>query len=86
MASTGNDWRESLREAGPYLHLGWQFLGVIVVFAGGGYWLDSRLGTLPGLTILGVALSMGVILLLVLKVDAEARTRKKRRERKSDDA
>ncbi|MEZ6186681.1 MAG: AtpZ/AtpI family protein [Planctomycetota bacterium] len=36
-----------------YSHLGLQFAISIVVFTGGGYWLDSTVGLLPLFTIVG---------------------------------
>lgn len=68
----GSDWRESLREAGPYLHLGWQFFGAILFFCGGGYLLDRQLGTSPWLTLVGAAVALAAILILVTRLNAEA--------------
>ncbi len=49
-AKFGND------HVGRYLDLGFQFAVAIVVGAGGGYWLDSRIGTMPLFLIVGVLL------------------------------
>jgi len=37
-----------------YLDLGFQFAVAIVIGAGGGYWLDSKLGTLPLFFVVGL--------------------------------
>ena len=42
-------------ELGPYAVAGLQFGGVLLAFTMLGYWLDTRLHTLPLLTLLGAA-------------------------------
>ncbi len=84
MSPAGSDWRESLREAAPYMHLGWQFCVAIALFCGAGYWLDQRLGTLPAFTVVGAVLAMVAIVGLVLQVSADAQARQERRERAQD--
>lgn len=60
------DWRESFREAAPYLGLGMQIAASMALFVGGGYLLDQWLGTLPWMTVLGaVAGLVGVVALIV---------------------
>ena len=59
---------EGMREAGPYIGLGFQLFAAILLFTGGGYWLDTQFGTLPGLTLVGVLVSFGVILFLILRI------------------
>lgn len=44
------------RHIGSYLHLGFQFTIAICVGVGVGYWLDTRLNTLPLLLIVGLLL------------------------------
>ena len=48
-------WLEVIRTVGPYMDIGLTFVVAISAGAGGGYWLDSRLGTKPWL-LLGGAL------------------------------
>lgn len=79
MSSSGLDWREGLREAAPYMHLGFQLFAAILLFCGGGFWLDRTLGTLPWLTLGGAVLALVAILALVLNVDAESRKRESRK-------
>jgi hypothetical protein len=72
----GKNALEGMREAGPYIGLGFQLFAAILLFTGGGYWLDAQLGTLPGLTLVGAAASFAMILYLVLRIakDADARS------------
>lgn len=72
MSSTGNapedrpdgksdgssGWTRSLREAGPYLGLGTTLAGAVLLGVGGGYWLDSRLGTRPVFFLVGAVLGL----------------------------
>ena len=49
--------------------MGLHFAATIAVFGGGGYWLDSRLGSSPWLLIVGVFLGFGLGLYsMVLKL------------------
>jgi len=72
-----------MREAGPYIGLGFQLFAAILLFTGGGYWLDTQFGTLPGLTLVGASASFGMILYLVLRManEADARTANQRAQR-----
>ena len=40
-------------EIGPYASLGIQFAVTILLFLGGGWWLDGKLGTTPVFILLG---------------------------------
>jgi|GEM_PF-1189679 len=47
-------WRsvsETLRDAMPYLHMGWQFLATVLLFVAAGWAVDSWLNTSPWLLI-----------------------------------
>ena len=68
MSLGGKHALEGMREAGPYIGLGFQLFAAILLFTGGGYWLDTQFGTLPGLTLVGVLVSFGVILFLILRI------------------
>lgn len=61
-----------MREAGPYLHLGVQVFAAILLFSGGGYWLDRQFGTLPLLTLVGTVVAFVAIIGLLLQVAGEA--------------
>jgi len=71
----GKNALEGMREAGPYIGLGFQLFAAILLFTGSGYWLDTQLGTLPGLTLVGAAASFAMILYLVLRIAKDADTR-----------
>lgn len=67
-STSGADWRASLREAGPYLHLGCGFAGVVVTFVLGGLFIDQWLGTTPLFILLGLLLAFVGIMAQVIKV------------------
>ncbi len=62
------DWRSGLRQAAPLLGLGMQMALTMAMFAGGGYWLDRKLGTSPLLTVLGSVLAIAALGLLLARV------------------
>lgn len=49
-------------EAGPYLYIGIQIAGAMVVFVLGGYFADRWLDTSPWLLLLGAVLAMVAIM------------------------
>ena len=51
-------WASGLRETGPYLGLGTTLAVTVLAGLGGGYWLDSRLGTRPVFLLLGGVLAL----------------------------
>ena len=68
---TPTDWRDSFREAGPYLGLGMQIAASMVMFVGGGYLLDQWLGTLPWMTVLGAVVGLVSVIALIVRVSQE---------------
>ena len=78
------DWRQSLREAGPYVGLGLQMALSMAFFVGLGYAADGWLETLPWLTIAGGVLGMAALFALLLRVNSDMRaaSEKKAREKK----
>ena len=66
-ASFGS-WQESLRDVGPYLGLGTQMVFTMVLFVGGGYLLDQRLGTTPWLLLTSTLVGMGAVFVLLFRV------------------
>ena len=62
------DWRDGFRQAAPLLGLGTQMALTMALFAGGGFWLDRRLGTSPLLTVLGAVLAIVALGLLLVRV------------------
>ncbi len=68
---SGDDWRASMREVGPYLGLGMQLAATLVVFMLGGYFLDRRLETLPWLTIAGALVGLVLLFLRLYRTAIE---------------
>ena len=56
-ASSG--WTRSLRDAAPFLGLGTTLAGAVLLGVGGGYWLDTKLGTRPLCFLIGAVLGLG---------------------------
>ena len=54
-----NDAREIMRASGRHMGLGLAFALSILLFMGGGGWLDSKLGTTPLLMLVGAAVGAG---------------------------
>ncbi len=48
--------RTALSQLAPYMELGVQLAGAMVIFGGIGWWLDGKLGTKPWLLALGCVL------------------------------
>ena len=65
------DWREGFRAAGPYVGLGMQLAGAMVLFTLGGYFLDGRLHTTPWLTVLGGILGMVAVFVQLIRTSQE---------------
>ena len=70
--SNGSNWGQAMRQAAPYLDLGFYFAAAIGMFAGGGYWLDARFDTTPWLTIIGTFIAFAVIINRLVRVNAES--------------
>ena len=52
-SGAAGDWPRALREAAPYIGLGWTFAIAVALGVAAGYWLDDRLGTGPLFMVLG---------------------------------
>lgn len=71
-----------MQEAGPFLGLGLQVAGGLLLFVGLGYLADGWLGTTPWGMVLGAVLGMvGVLFLLIRVADEASAQDKARRER-----
>lgn len=64
------DWAQVVRDLGPYLGIGTSLAATILLGLGGGYWLDSRLGTRPWFFLLGGVLGLGLALYQFFKTAA----------------
>ncbi|MBL8696084.1 MAG: AtpZ/AtpI family protein [Planctomycetes bacterium] len=66
---------------GEHLTAGLQFGATFILFAAGGYWLDSKLGTLPWCLVVCSFLGFaGALISLVRRVDGGAGKDRPRRE------
>lgn len=74
-----SDWRESLRDASPYLGLGMQLAFAMAFFTIGGYLLDRWLATLPWLTVLGGILGMVAVFVQLVRVSKQVGSHSSRR-------
>ena len=79
------DWRQSVREAGPYVGLGLQMALSMAFFVGLGYAGDWWLGTLPWLTIAGGVLGMAALFALLLRVSREMQETSERKFREKEE-
>ncbi len=68
----GSDWRQGLRDAGPYLTLGVQLAFTLLAFTIGGYFLDRWIGSLPWFTIGGALLGLVSLFAQLFRIAGEA--------------
>lgn len=66
--SVSDAYGDGMREAGPYLGLGAQIGGSMLLFVGGGALVDHWLGTSPWGVLVGAALGMVGIVALVARL------------------
>lgn len=64
---TGNNDGRAIGEGYGYVSLAIQFALGIVVFAGGGFWLDRAIGTTPVATIVGTLAGVALSTLMVYR-------------------
>jgi len=77
-------WQKSMTDAGPHIDIGYRIMGAILIFGGGGVWLDRSLETTPWLSIAGTILSFVAILGIIMRFVIEEQQKKDRREKKKD--
>lgn len=77
-------WQKSMTDAGPHIDLGYRIMGAILVFGGGGVWLDRSLETTPWLSISGTILSFVAIIGIIVRFVIEEQQKKDRREKEKD--
>jgi len=85
MADSGS-WKNSMRDAGPHLDLGYRVVTAMLFFGGGGVLVDRWLETEPWLSIVGALLGFVAVIGVILRFDIEERQRKERRQPSSDSA
>jgi len=73
-------WQESIRLAGPHIDLGYRIAGAVLIFGGGGVWLDRSLDTEPWISIAGTVLSFVAILGIIMRFSIEQEKKQKNRE------
>ncbi len=71
-----------MRESSPYLGLAWQILGAMVVFGGGGLWLDRHFGWTPWALLAGMGLSFVAIGATLYRIVVESNAASRRRHPK----
>ncbi|MEO0558404.1 MAG: AtpZ/AtpI family protein [Bacteroidota bacterium] len=69
--SLRDSYGDGMRAAGPYLGLGAQIGGSMILFVGAGLMLDRWLGSTPWGVIVGAALGMVGIIALVMRIAKE---------------
>jgi F0F1-type ATP synthase assembly protein I len=74
-------WQKSMTDAGPHIDIGYRIMGAILIFGGGGVWLDRTFETTPWLSIAGTLLSFMAIMGIIMRFVIEEEERKKRREK-----
>ncbi len=72
------DWRRSLGEAGPLLGLGMQMALTMAMFAGGGFWIDSRFDTMPWFTLAGAVAGVALLAFYLYRLIRELNEKNRR--------
>lgn len=75
--SSGQDWQEAFREAGPYVGLGMEIALSMILCVGGGYLLDRWWGTMPWGTLGGALLGVTVVVYQVVHASRTLSQKKK---------
>ena len=71
-------WQRGLKEAAPYLSIGMQLAGTMVVYVGLGWLVDRWLETTPTFLIVGGVLGMVAFFVQLLRVTHELSERNRR--------
>lgn len=86
---SGPGWQTGLRAAGPYMGLGLQLAGSMLLYVIAGYFLDRWLGTEPWLLIVGAVVGMisffVQLALVVRRLNVETAQRARETKRKAED-
>ena len=65
---SSGDWRTGLRESSPYLTLGIQLAGAVLVYVGIGYLIDRWLNTSPWFLVGGAVVGMVAFFVQLVRV------------------
>jgi F0F1-type ATP synthase assembly protein I len=79
-------WQSSLHDASPYLTIGIQLAGTMVVYVIGGYLLDRWLDTAPIFLIIGSVTGMVAFFVQIVRLVRELNEREKARKGAGKDA
>jgi len=89
-AESGAGWQSGLRAAGPYMGLGVQLAGSVLLYVVAGYLADRWLGTEPWLLVAGSMLGMATFFVLlartVRRLNEETARRAEERRKRSDES
>lgn len=77
----GSAYSHAMGDAGPYLFVGIQIAGAMVLFVLGGYFLDERFGTSPWLLLAGCLLGMVAVVASLFKAVQELEAHERRRRK-----
>lgn len=86
--STGDKWQSGLKEATPYLTVGYQLAATMLVYVGLGYLADRWLDTAPTFLIAGSVMGMIAFFIQVVRLSneltAKSKAKKASEEQKTD--
>jgi len=89
-AEPGTGWQSGLRAASPYMGLGLQLAGSVLVYVVAGYLADRWLGTEPWLLLVGAVLGMVTFFVqlarTVRRLNEDTARRAEERRRRSDES
>ncbi len=81
-----SEWQSSLHDAGPYLTIGIQLAGTMIVYVIGGYLIDRWLDTTPIFLIVGSVLGMVAFFIQIVRLTRDLNDRTKAKKAAEDDA
>lgn len=81
-----SNWQRGLHEASPYLTIGIQLAGSMLVYIGIGYLLDRWLDTAPTFLIVGSIVGMIAFFILLIRITKQMSARDSHRHSGDSDA
>ncbi|NNF03796.1 MAG: AtpZ/AtpI family protein [Rhodothermales bacterium] len=82
----GPAWQSSLQDAGPYLTIGIQLAGTMIVYVIGGYLIDRWLETTPIFLIVGAVLGMVAFFYQIVRLTRDLNEKSRAAKREKGDA